>query len=153
MREILFRGKTKNVNEFIEGYLAYLFHHPDMPSIMPYCYYANRYHAENEKFSLGYSLGEFIPVIHDTVGQFTGLLDKNGKKVFEGDIVKINGTTHTVFYDFAGFAIESNPKCFGYGSQSGSNPTDVISDNQGAGWFSSHAEIIGNIHDNKDLLK
>jgi hypothetical protein len=108
-----------------------MFHIPDMPLIMPYCYYANRYQTETDMFKNGVCLGEFIPVIPDTVGQFTGLLDKNGKKVFEGDI-------YISHYN-------EKPSVIVYSEMNGSILPYYCS--------VSEIEVIGNIHENKELLK
>lgn len=83
-------------------------------------------------------------VIPETVGQFTGLTDKNGNKIFEGDIVKAKwrylSNTDTVIgvvkYDNADFILETDEHYL------------FFEDNI----FSYECEVIGNIHDNPELL-
>lgn len=82
-----------------------------------------------------------IEVDYKTVGQFTGLTDKKGKKIFEGDIVTVNGVANaTIIYN-------DNEACFSF--DYGENGRPLIVD-----LVEEHSiEVIGNIHDNKEKQK
>lgn len=106
---------------------------------------------------------KWIPVAPDTVGQFTGLLDRNGKEIYEGDILK--GTSYLYGYDLP------NGKQFDYeGFVEWLSQCDVglcwglTALDQSGSWLlnqTAHRNfidystgiIIGNIHDNPELLK
>ena len=137
MREILFRGKRTDNCEWLYGY--YFFENINLYANFNGCHYVHPC-GQNQALS----------VIPETVGQYTGLTDKNGKKIFEGDIVE--GHCHSqwrhrlqrcvVVYDRDSFKsrhylIFPNEKhYFEY---------KVL--------FSKDVVVIGNIHDNPDLLK
>ena len=117
MRESLFRGKRADNGEWIEGFLVKKF---------------DKWYIYDFDF-LPYS-SEITP---ETVGQYTGLTDKKGKKMFEGDIIKDR-------FDDIG-QIEYKPKYVAFIIQGWETGF--------AFWVKKDIEVIGNIHDNPELLK
>ena len=138
MREILFRGKKIDNDEWTYGF--YFEHSIDGQK---YSY------IKYQTFDEGFVTNE---VVADTVGQYTGLTDKNGKKIFEGDIIKYKNTDGI---KFNGVALTVIGKVV-YNEK---NASFAISgkDEIGAKHYDyfpiKNIEVIGNIHDNPELLK
>ncbi len=146
MREILFRGKTDK-GEWIEGQLLFFkasVGEKTFALIVESCEWDN----SNEWFNLC----KRAKVIPETIGQYTGLTDKNGTKIFEGDIHEhiVGGKSylfvvkHGKYYDF-----EAADKRYGWYFQN----TKTNDCNSFYGDEKDYANIIGNIHDNPELLK
>lgn len=140
MREILFRGKRTDNGEWVEGFLIKdfeLYGRKDEHS-----YIVNHKHPSG---CFGNDI--YFEVIPETVGQYTGLTDKNGKKIFEGDIVDVEYDIQYVGVasDRIGlFVVVFADGCF-------------MKQKQGGGLFhfisSDKCKVIGNIYDNPELLK
>ena len=119
MRDILFRGKRKDNGEWVFGGL----------------------YVMSENFALingdNFNLGKH-QVIPETVGQYTGLKDKNGTKIFEGDL--IDDDVWSVAY------------CDGEGEFRGMQAGWYVQRDDWTSWFGltydTLCEVIGNIHDN-----
>ena len=127
MREILFRGKRKDNGRWVEGELRRGGVHSDSEVYI-------RFKDYRALFNL--------PVDPETVGQFTGLTDENGKKIFEGDVVK--GVRDFSNVNFVGYVVWGNG-CF--------DVQDVKTKSVPAIDLVRKLEVIGNIHDNPELLK
>lgn len=109
MREILFRGKRVDSGEWEIGNYSY-----DIPRR---CHYINN-----------------LEVLPETVGQFTGLCDKNGVKIFEFDVVEMWDKFHEIKFMNGAFEFIKSD-----GKRQNMIDTTICT-------------IIGNIHDNTELI-
>ena len=134
-REVLFRGARVCDGKLVNGALVMVKENDESEEFIP-----------NIVISYGPDTFDWFEVDPETVGQFTGMTDKNGTKIFEGDIVKYynpySKTWHTqiVKWDwrFAGFGLfdKESEWC------------------KESDWLKiKDIEIVGNIYDNKELLK
>lgn len=144
MREILFRGKRMDNGEWVEGW-----YQPE----------TTIKHWNGIQETVGVTIAykvedgflEDTLVDPPTVGQYTGLTDKNGKRIFEGDIVAQNwydydeprdgsfGNVEFCEYDCSFSVMDVNKDGFMPLGRCGSYHWEV--------------EVIGNVHDNPELLK
>ena len=134
MREIIFRGKRIDNGEWVYGWFCmYSFGQwPLKTSIIP-----------SEKAHEG--CFEHKEVEQSTIGQYTGLQDKNGKRIFEGDIVKVrqgNGRWEaTICYENGSFLVAPI---------SG----NILERTLWEYWYNDwDIEVIGNMQDNPELLE
>lgn len=134
MREILFRAKRIDDEEWVEGYFVigkWYLDEKERYAILPtdLCFYP---HCE---------INEWIEIDPETLCQYTGLKDKNGKRIWENDIVSgyFNHKKITGFIKYGSNAVYYIEREGSYGMH-----LDNSED-----WL----EVIGNIFDNPELLK
>ena len=123
MKEILFRGKRLDNGEWVDGHLYTQVYHPDT--------------IEEEWYLFIKPIGSESWVSYrvdtSTVGQYTGLNDKNDKRIFEGDILSVwNVRNDVVVFEDGAFIMED---------------TEIPMR------FAIKFEVIGNITDNPELLE
>nr|DAX66403.1 MAG TPA: YopX protein [Caudoviricetes sp.] len=147
-REILFRGKKVDNGEWVHGKGLQQCKDElgnEIVAIFTDIVKSEKYIKKEGRYTLYY-----MPVKAETLGQYTGLKDKNGKKIFEGDIVHLKGD---------GFG----------GSEVGVDYHKIVSFNNGSFCLSAgegvhfpidnyfHGlddwDVIGNVHDNLELIK
>lgn len=159
MREILFKAKRKDNGEWVEGYLS-----------------DNGFDGEEKKYFIsgliiekcnGTACDEWditgidfydYEIDPETICQFTGLCDKNGKKIWENDIVSnewcfSRGKSIVKFGEHKDYHMPERYQCGNYGfflEHMHQNDFGVRKDIL---YFSCKCEVVGNIFDNPDLLE
>ena len=171
MREILFRGKDTERNVWHEGQYIHLHK-------TTYCFDGSKEcNADNEIHQIVFeqmtdwnlpNCHMRVDVLPETVGEFTGLTDKNGKKIFEGDIVELFDMRGKIVQECGAFGIATTQQ-IDYDLLDSKIPFQnnayfCFNDNFISIWelwWNYHqddeplevAEVIGNIYDTPELLK
>ena len=137
MREIKFRGKMIPENEWIFGTILRI-------PAPPVCFGK----SETDKYYIQFPDPRYMPdwnmpykmvqgeVNPNTIGQYTGLDDKNGKEIYEGDIVKYENMTGKIMFFNGSFILSDLEE----------------TEEWELGVINEEVEIIGNIYDNPELL-
>lgn len=130
-REYLFRGKRSKDGKWIYGLLT---------------------KDQLGHYRIQFDVRFFTNVVDsDSVGQFIGRTDKNGTKIFDGDIISVNGVVNKLVTYIDGYA------CFCLANTNELNSKYMSPWQQvDPGWwneFGREIEVIGNIHDNTELIK
>lgn len=140
MREIVFRGKHKTSGKWCEGNL----------------------HVDKQGVAIitpdDTPLGSYGQVDPDTVGQYTGLVDKNGVRIYEGDILQVEGFNGGMSRCVIGFGIFPV-----YGSGSVTEVGFYLCWETDKGQYQKYANLVywlqnreavcvGNVHDNPELM-
>lgn len=127
MRQIKFRGKVfktfqPDINRWAYG----------MPTISASGKVSIRHEKKGE-----WNTWKTVTIHVDTLGQFTGLLDRNGKEIYEGDLIRDEEFTYVVYWmeDVAAFMVEE------YHSECDAPKIFLLSD------FGRECEVVGNIHE------
>ena len=147
MREILFRGKRKDNNEWVQGYYFKRVRNYAGFKTIEHCY------IQYETWDEGFITYEVYP---ETVSQFTGLTDKNGKKIFEGDIINAmaldTGKEKRAVVCFGNFIDENNnDEYIGFFIEFDGIETTITQLSMEE--CKNRIEVIGNKYDNKELLE
>ncbi len=139
MREILFRGKAINRDR---GYLRSDYKNGDWVYGLLSKKYDKRF--ENLPAEMTNENGiSGIEIDYRTIGQYTGLTDKNGKKIFEGDILRFENADGE-FTDYEVIWFGNRWEVIQGGAQF-ADELDLF--------FCERSTVIGNVHDNPELIK
>lgn len=149
MREILFRGKRVDNGEWVYG------------DLLRAKGYVNRIEytvifTDPEEFPKGEYFGA-VHILPETVGQYTGMTDKNGKRIFEGDILQIKGYREVIDRCVVGCGIYApfnhSSKSVGFYLCWKHDKEQLQKYANLAYWVEEREAVcIGNIHDNPELI-
>lgn len=129
MRTIKFRGKDKDTGEWLYGGLL---------QCGDECYIIVNEHISQGEWGSAYDEIAGTEVDPETVGQFTGILDKNGNEIYEGDTVRIWEQQEAV--------VRWDNKTISFVYEFNDDEDNMFLD-------CAVCEVVGNIHDNPELLE
>ncbi len=143
MREILFRGKRADPGDWVKGF---------------YVQKPNPFSEDGKP--IRHCIVDLPPFGYDvdpeTVGQFTGLLDKNGTKIFEGDVLDMSiiGPDHSLnAVSIEHGAVGFFPLYPEEEAEEDRRWRSFWKDDEQEFWSDEYFTVIGNIHDNPELLE
>lgn len=140
MCKTLFRGKRTDNGEWVYGYYV---HRRKRMGIFGQT--VTDLDRESD-WIISFRDGTPYEVDPETVGQYTGLPDKNGKKIFKGDIINISSVVATTIMELTA-VVQRNLKTANYELKGyGYNPISL----EGVQYW---GKVIGNIYDNPELLE
>lgn len=153
MREIIFRGKRLQGGNWVEGY----FFKSDINKIERESGKATLiFTPDCDTFIMVPECHNSFMVVSDTVGQYTGLADKHGKKIFEGDILRISkiadglGGYYQPPLDYPVTVVVKWDLCAWMWETLCEDKRYISFPDA---WCHYECEVVGNIHDNPELLK
>lgn len=130
MREILFRAKRDDTGEWVYG----------MPARQPDGAIREIEHLNHDKLTNGVQSIEYIEVKEETICQYTGMKDKNGRKIFESDIIKCGKNLVVTWNEeLSAWCLTKRGCIYSYFFVKAYKP--------------ENCEVIGDIFDNPELLK
>ena len=142
MREILFRGKRIDTGEWVYG----------VPLIgLTFGVFMVWIESEAKRGRWELSLRDVVrqaEVIPETVGQYTGLKDKKGKDIFEGDIAN-----HKDYECFGKVVFSDDELAFVFLVVTGSNNKGPTTEFEWLYEYADGLEVIGNVHDNPEVTE
>ena len=148
MRDIIFRGKRTDNNEWVYGSLVTM--DDDVSYGVGVRVFSNMHIIEKKNLEIRsflrgcevWSNNVMIQIIKTSAGQYTGIKDKHGTKIFEGDVIeyRLNG-------EFDGIGYVEYMDCQFYTKDKLGEEYRLTDLDKGYS-----IEIVGNIHDNKDLV-
>lgn len=149
MREIKFKGKRKDNSEWVIGYFIPMKHNDMREHIHIFII------PEGVDMNYGVLLEDvLVEVLPETVGQYTGLKDKNGTEIYEGDVVKFDNDIDEVYEEVGVCVFEKAESNFvlqykGYRKECYALHTIYLIDNEE---YQCLYEVLGNKYENPELI-